>query len=93
MDLYMGKTLFISNIKYLGMVYWVKSDWFLGLITKGGHKSVKLFFLLNSNPSLYVYLRVEPISAAKLMPEPQLQTAKNMRSSGEKCVRLDRRGN
>ena len=44
MDLYMGKTLFISNIKYLGMVYWVKSDWFLGLITKGGHKSVKLIF-------------------------------------------------
>ena len=31
MDLYMGKTLFISNIKYLGMVHWVKSDWFLGL--------------------------------------------------------------
>ena len=25
MGLYMGKTLFISNIKYLGMVYWVKS--------------------------------------------------------------------
>ena len=44
MDLYMGKTLFISNIKYLGMVYWVKSDWFLGLITKGGHESVKLIF-------------------------------------------------
>ena len=44
MDSYMGKTLFISNIKYLGMVYWVKSDWFLGLITKGGHKSVKLIF-------------------------------------------------